>query len=57
MTDSFFAALYFGVTDATHEASLDPALLADYVGSCRLGETKILRVSQKGGRLFVEWAG
>ena len=51
------AALYFGVTDETHEVSLDPALLADYVGSYRLGETKILRVSQEGARLFVEWAG
>ncbi len=51
------AALYFGVQDETDEVSLDPALLADYVGLYRLGETKILRVSQEGARLFVEWAG
>lgn len=51
------AALYFGVKDAADEISLDPALLADYVGLYRLGETKILRVTQDGARLFVEWAG
>lgn len=51
------AALYFGVTDTAHEVSLDPALLADYVGSYRLSETRILRVSQEGSRLFVEWTG
>lgn len=48
------AALYFGVPDA-REIALDPALLADYVGSYGLDDGKILRVSQEGARLFVEW--
>jgi D-alanyl-D-alanine carboxypeptidase len=54
------AALYFGVED-DKEISLDPALLADYVGTYRLGKDKvldkILRVTQEGARLFVEWEG
>ncbi len=51
------AALYFGVAQDGEEISLDPALLADYVGVYRLDENKILRVAQEGGRLFVEWGG
>jgi CubicO group peptidase (beta-lactamase class C family) len=51
------AALYFNVTDETFEVSLDAALLADYVGTYRLSETKILRVGQEGARLFIEWTG
>ena len=51
------AALYFKVTDETFEVSLDAALLADYVGTYRLSETKILRVGQEGARLFIEWTG
>ncbi len=50
------AALYFGIDQAQEDVSLDPALLADYVGTYQLGE-KRLRVSQKGARLFVDWAG
>jgi D-alanyl-D-alanine carboxypeptidase len=50
------AALYFGIDQAQEEVTLDPALLADYVGTYALGE-KRLRVSQKGARLFVDWAG
>lgn len=50
------AALYFGIDQTQEEVTLDPALLADYVGTYLLGE-KRLRVSQKGARLFVDWAG
>jgi D-alanyl-D-alanine carboxypeptidase len=50
------AALYFGVDLARAETSLDPALLADYVGTYALGE-KHLRVRQRGAQLFVDWAG
>lgn len=50
------AALYFGIED-DREISLDPALLADYVGAYRLGEDRILRVTQDGARLYIEWEG
>ncbi len=50
------AALYFGIGQ-NEEVALDPALLADYVGRYRLDEDKILRVTQEGARLFVEWDG
>ena len=39
------------------EISLDPALLADYVGHYRLDTGKVLRVTQDGARLFLEWPG
>ncbi len=48
------AALYFGVTEAERELVLDAALLADYVGTYRLGPGRVLRVTQDGARLFVE---
>lgn len=52
------AALYFGVArDAAEDISLDPALLADYVGCYRLDAGRILRVTQQGARLFLEWPG
>jgi CubicO group peptidase (beta-lactamase class C family) len=52
------AALYFGIAqEAAGEISLDPALLADYVGHYRLDAAKILRVTQDGARLFLEWPG
>ncbi|HEY1736835.1 MAG TPA: serine hydrolase domain-containing protein [Methylovirgula sp.] len=50
------AALYFGVEE-NDGVALDPALLADYVGSYQLGEDKILRVTQESARLFIEWDG
>ncbi|HTJ01267.1 MAG TPA: serine hydrolase [Methylovirgula sp.] len=50
------AAVYFGADQTLEEVTLDPALLADYVGTYAL-EGKRLRVSQKGARLFAEWAG
>jgi D-alanyl-D-alanine carboxypeptidase len=50
------AAVFFGVDQSQEEVTLDPALLADYVGTYAL-EGKRLRVSQKGARLFAEWAG
>jgi CubicO group peptidase (beta-lactamase class C family) len=51
------AALYFGIGHDDEGVALDPALLADYVGRYRLDEDKILRVTQEGARLFVEWDG
>lgn len=51
------AALYFGIGETQAEIALDPALLADYVGTYVLGENRILRVHQDGARLFVDWAG
>lgn len=51
------AALYFGASLDAEAVSLDPALLADYVGAYRLDEKKILRISQDGARLFAEWDG
>ncbi|HEY5225777.1 MAG TPA: serine hydrolase, partial [Methylovirgula sp.] len=52
------AALYFGIAqEAAGEISLDPALLADYVGHYRLDAAKILRVTQDGARLFIERPG
>ncbi|MGO9134672.1 MAG: serine hydrolase domain-containing protein [Methylovirgula sp.] len=50
------AALYFGVAQDS-DVALDPALLADYVGVYRLAEQKILRVTQNGARLFIDWGG
>lgn len=50
------AALYFGIGPEA-EVSLDPALLADYVGLYRLDGDKILCVTQDGARLFIDWDG
>ncbi|HLH12027.1 MAG TPA: serine hydrolase domain-containing protein [Methylovirgula sp.] len=48
------AALHFGVAEHEPDVVLDAALLADYVGTYRLGPERILRVTQEGARLFIE---